>query len=120
MLFIRFIESVQTSPEKHILIKTSGMNFFNYPPYDQLDAIKDPLFYKDASQGFRTTSLMGIDIKLLIAETLVFCAFDFLFGNTSLSLLLLLIYQTAIRELRSWIGEDNISEKTMIDERFLI
>lgn len=55
------------------------MMFFGYPPVSQIETIEKPIFYKDPMETFKSTSLMGIDVKLLILDAMVFNGFGFVF-----------------------------------------
>lgn len=94
--------------------------FLGIPPQDNIDTIPYPMFYKDVDNSFKITGLMGADILLLVLDSMILCAADFIFDNTSVSIFIVVLYQYLIVFLRNGIGEDNISKKTLIDERFLI
>ena len=96
------------------------MNFFQMPPVDDPKSVTKFLVYEDRRQGFKRTSMMGVDILLLITDAMVLNAADLVFKNTALSLMVLMLYQYIIVWFRNYFGEDNISKKTLIDERFLI
>ena len=68
-----------------------------------------------------------MDLKILILDTMMFNGFAMFFdwigvgtNVTVIALLFYFIYQFFLKKIRSDMGEENISEKTMIDERFLI
>lgn len=96
------------------------MNFFGMPPNEELDTLKTPQFFRDPLDGFKNTGMLGSDILLLVYDCMVLNAADLIFLNTSISLLILAVFQGFAIWFRNKYGEDNISKKTLIDERFLI
>ena len=99
---------------------TPSHRFFGLPPQDNIDTLPYPMFYKDTDNGFKVTGLMGTDILLLILDALILSAADLIFENTAVSIMCVVMYQYLLEWYRNNIGEDNISKKTLIDERFLI
>jgi hypothetical protein len=99
---------------------SASHRFLGLPPRDNLDALDNPIFYKDVDDGFKMTTLMGSDVLLLILDTLVFNAADLIFQNTAISMLAVILYQELLEIFRGSVVENNISKKTLIDERFLI
>lgn len=94
------------------------------PPLAQLggDVVFEPdaggyTFYGD--QGWTEVTFLGNDATLLIHEILTFGVCDIWFGSTSLSILLTFLLHHAIRLVRSVYGEHNLSERALIDRRFL-
>jgi len=63
---------------------------------------------------------MGMEMTLLIFNIMTFTFFDFIYESTVVSFLLSFLVNSFLMKVRHDFGEDNISEKTMIDERFLI
>lgn len=99
---------------------SASHRFLGLPPRDNLDALDNPVFYKDVDDGFKMTTLMGSDVLLLILDSLVFNAADLIFENTAISMLVVILYQELLEIFRGSVVENNISKKTLIDERFLI
>ena len=99
--------------------KTWEQNLFGIPPDDSI-AVKDTIFFRDYDSGFKRSSLIGLDIRLLCGQALFFYLMHIIFLDTSLALFLTFLWDGLLRFIRSYYGEDNISKKTMIDERFLI
>ena len=53
-------------------------------------------------------------------EILTFAVADLWFRRTWLSILLTFLFHNALRILRSVAGESNLSDRTLVDSRFLI
>jgi meckelin len=120
-LFVNLISEVQASPETYILEKNWQQYFFGVPPIENFLKMPNPYFYKDPGANFKRTSLIGIDIKLLIGNSLFFYMIDFSSGGlTVMALFFTFLLDRFIKYLRQTYGQDNISKKTFIDERFLI
>ena len=96
------------------------MNFFRMPPIDNPKTVDKVIFYEDERQGFKRTSMMGIDILLLVTDAMVMSAADLIFRNSAISMFVVILYHYLTTWFRNFIGEDNISKKTLIDSRFLI
>lgn len=94
--------------------------FFGIPSEDAFGKNTEAIFYRDPSEGFKKTSLVGMDMRLLIGNALFFYLMHIIFLNVEISLFFTFLWDGFLRYLRNSFGEDNISKKTMIDERFLI
>lgn len=103
-----------------IFEKTWSQYLLNVPPFENFNTLKQTQFYKDSESSFKRTSLVGLDIRLLVGNCLFFFLMDVIFRNTAISLFFTFIFEGFMRYVRNNYGEDNISKKTMIDERFLI
>ena len=90
------------------------------PPIDDFRRLDRAYFYKDPEASYKRTSLVGLDIRLLVGNCLFFFLMDLIFRNSAMALFLTYAYEGFLRFLRNSYGEDNISKKTLIDERFLI
>ena len=51
---------------------------------------------------------------------LMFSFFDIFIGNSVVSMLIIYIFEKMLQRLRAYLGEKNISKKTLTDQRFLI
>lgn len=100
--------------------KTTWLYFLGIPPIEDFKTNTSTKFYKDEGCGFKDTGLIGVDIRLLIGESLVFYLAHLITDNTVLALFITFLYEGIVKALRQSVGEENISEKTMIDKDFLI
>jgi meckelin len=99
----------------------SWIHYFLGTPSDEiLHNLAHPVFYRDPGESFKSTSLVGLDIRLLVGNSLFFYLMHIIFLNVEISLFFTFLWDGLLRFLRNTYGEDNISKKTMIDERFLI
>ena len=55
-----------------------------------------------------------------MANILVFCCVDMATTNFALAAFICYLFEVVLRYFRAQIGENNLSEKTLIDSRFLI
>ena len=62
----------------------------------------------------------ALDYQRLILFILVFSLFDRITGSSIIAVFIVYIVDKVIGTLRGWLSENNISKKTLIDERFLI
>lgn len=100
--------------------KTWLQYLMGVPPIEDFRKLNRAFFYKDPQASYKRTSLVGMDIRLLVGNCLFFFLMDLTFRNTAMSLFLTYAFEGFLRYLRNSYGEDNISKKTLIDERFLI
>jgi Meckelin (Transmembrane protein 67) len=62
----------------------------------------------------------SLDYQNLILFILVFSLFDRVTGNSIISIMITYIVEKLLKQLRDILSEKNLSNKTLIDERFLI
>lgn len=118
--FKTLIEDAGSAGKVKIFDKGWEHNLFGLPPVSDISTIKEPCFYRDPGENFKRTSLIGLDIRLLIGNSLFFYLMHIIFLNVEIALFFTFLFEGFLRWLRSNYGEDNISKKTMIDDRFLI
>mmetsp|Transcript_9609 Transcript_9609/g.14740 ORF Transcript_9609/g.14740 Transcript_9609/m.14740 type:complete len:134 (+) Transcript_9609:1814-2215(+) len=70
--------------------------------------------------GWTSVIFLGNDWELLLHEILTYAVADIWFKSTFLSILLTYLLHHAIRIVRLLCGEQNISDRTLVDKRFLI
>lgn len=70
--------------------------------------------------SFTNIMYCALDYQRLILFILVFCLFDRVTGSSIVSVFIVYIMDKVMSYFRAWISENNISKKTLIDERFLI
>lgn len=117
--FKNMVSAVRNNKSIVIPEKTTWLYFLGIPPVEDFTTISTPKFYKDEGCNFKDTGLFGIDIRLLIGESVMFYLAHLITDNTVLALFITFIYEVIVRSIRQSVGEDNISEKTMIDSDFL-
>ena len=115
-----YIENVYIEKDRYILEKTPYQRLFNYPPVN-LDTLKgSPIFLRDYDYGFQRVFFCGNEFSLLLTDISVYEMWDIIFGNTIVAVLMTYITVKGFEKLKLWLGERNISKKTMVNERFLI
>jgi hypothetical protein len=70
--------------------------------------------------SFTNIMYCALDYQRLILFILVFSLFDRITGSSIIAVFIVYIVDKVIGTLRGWLSENNISKKTLIDERFLI
>ena len=62
----------------------------------------------------------ALDYQLVILYILVFSLFDRVTGSSIVAVFIVSLVEKALWKLRGYLGERNLAQKTLIDERFLI
>lgn len=62
----------------------------------------------------------SLDYQILILLILLFSLFDRVSGSSIISIGIIYIIEKLLKGFRAWLGESNLSKKTLIDERFFI
>lgn len=70
--------------------------------------------------SFTNIMYCALDYQRLILFILVFSLFDRITGSSIIAVFIVYIVDKVIGTFRGWLSENNISKKTLIDERFLI
>jgi len=79
--------------------------------------INDP---DPASPSFQNFLYMSLDYQLVILYILWFYFFDYVTGNSVLSLFFVYLIEKFLITLRKVLGKRNLVKKSMFDERFLM
>ena len=79
--------------------------------------IKD---YFSSWPSFTSVLYCSLDYQNLILFILVFSLFDRVTENSIISIMITYIVEKLLKQLRDILSEKNLSNKTLIDERFLI
>jgi hypothetical protein len=106
-------------------------NNMTMPPQDpflfaQLQGLKGkPLPYVIADffsswPSFTSTMYCSLDYQLVILYILVFSLFDRVTGSSVVAVFIVYVVEKILWKMRGIMGENNLSKKTLIDERFLI
>ncbi|CAM9776046.1 unnamed protein product, partial [Ectocarpus fasciculatus] len=78
------------------------------------------VFRPDRRYEFTKLLFLGREWDLLMLDILVFGICDLWFDSTAASILLVYLTGWALGELRAYLGQNALSRKTLVDERFLI
>ncbi|XP_046393183.1 meckelin [Ischnura elegans] len=84
------------------------------------EPLEHGIFYNDNGHSFDQVLLYGNEITLAAFNLLTFMFADALFLDYSIACILTIVVDKVIVWIRSAIGRRNISQKGLIDERFLI
>jgi len=116
-----YIEGVISESGRKILDKTWVQRLFDYPPLDLDNFVQGtPLFCKDPDYSFENILMMGKDFPLLLWDIAVYQVFDLATGNTLIALGCLYVAEKFLMWVRAYFGERNLSQKTLVDEAFLV
>jgi meckelin len=119
-LFKQEIDNIGKGQESDVKDKSWIHYFLGTPSDEIIHNLGRPVFYRDPGESFKRTSMVGLDIRLLIGNAMFFYLMHIIFLNVEISLFFTFLWDGLLRFVRNSYGEDNISKKTMIDERFLI
>mmetsp|Transcript_4619 Transcript_4619/g.14625 ORF Transcript_4619/g.14625 Transcript_4619/m.14625 type:complete len:470 (-) Transcript_4619:2368-3777(-) len=94
------------------------------PPRNEQDSgpvlMQPDLPWFGGDYSWTTVTFLGHDYELLLLEMLTFAVADIWFRRTALSILVTFLLHHGIRLLRALAGEKNLSDRTLVDSRFLI
>jgi len=62
----------------------------------------------------------SLDYQLVILYCLIFSLFDRVTGSSLIAVFIIYVVEKVLHKLRTYLGEKNLSKKTLIDDRFLI
>lgn len=119
-LLKEYIENVVSEKEKYIKHKTYFQRFFDYPPTNMDTLEGTPIFLRDPDLGFQKIFYCGNEFSILLIDISIYEMWDIIFGNTLVAIVMTYISIRALVYFRLWLGERNISKKTLINQRFLI
>ncbi|GIL75629.1 hypothetical protein Vretimale_15152 [Volvox reticuliferus] len=117
LLFKQMIEDVERNQATQVIDPTYLQMILQLPPEN---AQNNPAFVHDYFSSFTTTIFIGNEVRLYVYEALFFCAIDMSLQNVALSALLTFLMIRVVSYVRAMFGEDNISQKTLVDRHFLI
>eukprot|EP00484_Ammonia_sp_Unknown_P026519 CAMPEP_0197030108 /NCGR_PEP_ID=MMETSP1384-20130603/9408_1 /TAXON_ID=29189 /ORGANISM="Ammonia sp." /LENGTH=829 /DNA_ID=CAMNT_0042459391 /DNA_START=606 /DNA_END=3095 /DNA_ORIENTATION=- len=121
MFLCDFIE--KCCPYKWELREPNGFERV-FGPLPDLTTERNSLFYEDVMYRFKSTLMyVGLQYDLIILTILTFCFVDVMVlseHNSIISILITYIIDYLLLAMRTYLGEKNVSRKTLIDEKFLI
>jgi len=121
MFLCDFIE--KSCPHKWDLRELIGFERF-LGPNPNLMMEKNSVFYEDVMVEFKSTLMyIGLQSDLIILSILSFAFIDSVVlseRNSIVSILLTFIIDYSLATVRSYFGERNVSQKTLIDQKFLL
>lgn len=96
--------------------KTTFQKAFNVPP--DVQQTSQSVLFGVKLKELAKVLLSGVEYDLLLFDILVYSIVD-LAGNTTISLLVTFVVGKALKIIRAWRGQKNLSNKTLVDGRFL-
>lgn len=90
------------------------------PPVFPINLGSLPMFYKDTDLSIQNIIYLGLEFQLLLFDVIVFGAFGIWTKSTLVSIALTYLLDMLFSWFRNWQGKRNISNKTLIDDMFLV
>jgi len=115
-----YIEGVKANSSQQVLNKTANFRLCGLPPMELEGLQGTPIFFKDYGHCYQETFFMGQDYELFLWNVTIFGLFQLVTGRMMVAIFLTYICDRIARWLRGWMGENNLSKKTLIDDKFLI
>ena len=115
-----YIEGVKANSAQQVLNKTVNFRLCGLPPMELETLQGNPIFFRDYGNSFQETLFMGQDYELFLWNVSIFALFQLITGRTMVAIFLTYICERVAQWLRAYFGENNLSEKTLIDSTFLI
>jgi hypothetical protein len=83
-------------------------------------SVKETIFVHDYYNNFTSTMFIGNELRLYAFEALLFCAVDMSLQNVTDSALITFVVSTFLYWIRKRLGENNLAQKTLIDQHFFV
>lgn len=118
-----FIGAVQSETgEAQVLEKTFVDKAFGLPP--DMSQLRHAQFFRDTSMAWTQQLFAGYEMDFLIFNVLTFGVVNYGMsgqaGGTFIAALVTYLLQEVLIYARNFYGENNLAEKTLVDQRFLI
>jgi meckelin len=78
------------------------------------------IFYPATVPALSTMLLYGQEYTLLLFYILLYSIVDVTGGNTPVAILVTFLVHLLVENTRLWLGQRNIANKTLVDNRFLL
>lgn len=115
------ILKISNQANRYILKKSLGQRFFNLPPVKLAEEnSEDMILYKDRNASFDSVLLFGIDWEWYILNIYTFQMWMLTIDSLAQSIMLTLICDKILISVRSFVGERNLSKKSIIDNKFFV
>ncbi|KAG2497180.1 hypothetical protein HYH03_004769 [Edaphochlamys debaryana] len=116
-LFKQMVDDVERNHATQVIDPTYVQRFLQLPPEN---AQENPVFVHDYFNSFTETIFLGIEPRLFVYEALFCCSIDMALKSFSTSAFITFIVSRFFAYVRRGWGEDNLSQKTLVDRHFLI
>jgi len=117
-MFRELIGDVESNPTERVREKLFYEKLFDMPPEMGIGQ-RGTMFFHDFDFGFGRVLFYGIELELILFEASVFGALNMEFHNAALAGAVTYIFSRFVRYCRASWGETNISNKALVDDRFL-
>ncbi|EGR34301.1 transmembrane protein isoform cra_b, putative [Ichthyophthirius multifiliis] len=114
-----YIKEMEIHHNNHVLIKGISQRLLKMPPTDGIQQGL-PFFYKDPDMEYKSIFYCGNEWNILLFEMITYLFYDYLTKSTLQAIFITYVFSKFFSFIRDYFGKRNISEKTMVDERFLI
>jgi len=117
-VFREFIRKIMANHSQYIREKIFSEKLLSLPP--DMTMCQNSVFYHDLQNRFGQYMFYGIEFDLAIFDILIFCVVDLAVTNFAIAAFCCYGVAYVLKYYRHQMGENNISEKTLVDGRFLI
>lgn len=114
--YLMVVESTATVATQE---KTAFNRFFGVAPQGLGNNIDRSVFLGDPQVNFQEHGGLGIDFQMAFFRTLLFWFWDILLGNTYFSFVFTYFIERLIWWIRNLFVSNNITGKSLVDDRFL-
>ncbi|KAG2452271.1 hypothetical protein HYH02_003295 [Chlamydomonas schloesseri] len=117
LLFKQMVDDVERNAATQVSDPTYLQMVLDLPPDS---ALNNTAMVHDYLEAFTRTMFLGCEVRLYVYEALFFCAIDMNIQSVAISALVTYVMWRAVKWFRDSWGEDNLSQKTLVDRHFLI
>eukprot|EP00879_Flechtneria_rotunda_P023280 GHRR01024623.1.p1 GENE.GHRR01024623.1~~GHRR01024623.1.p1 ORF type:complete len:249 (+),score=65.06 GHRR01024623.1:718-1464(+) len=111
------IDDIGRNHATQVIIPTYWQRVFHMPP---APAPQSTMLQHDFHHHFSTVMFYGQELRLYVYEALLFSSLYMSIGNAAAAGFIAFLVQQVVRFIRQHWGENNLSQKTLVDRHFLI
>jgi len=115
--FSAALDEAERNHTTQVLVPTYWQRVFRLPPES---AAARTVLMHDFHSSFASILFFGREMRLFVFEALLFCAVDSAVRNGAVTAFVVLMCWLVLRAVRLHFGQNNLSNKTLVDRHFLI
>mmetsp|Transcript_69061 Transcript_69061/g.218430 ORF Transcript_69061/g.218430 Transcript_69061/m.218430 type:complete len:273 (-) Transcript_69061:15-833(-) len=119
-VFRNMINGLESKGADRVKEKTFFQRLLHVPPDMTEGRRLGSLFVHDFDNTFGRLTFYNIELQLIVWNILVFTAVDMATVNTGVAAAVTFFLQWALEYARTYMGDNNISRKTLVDAKFLV
>lgn len=119
-MFRDFISRMESGKTDRVKVKLFMQRFFRIAPDMSEGHRLGPLFLHDFDNAYGRMLFYGIELQLTVWNILVFTAVDMDTRSTPVAAVVTFLCNWFITSVRSELGKNNVSRKSLVDSRFLL